>query len=51
MELSLYLTLQFLRGRGGEGFKTILHDIRRGDYIIMMLDYKVGSGGQEYGKK
>ena len=27
------------------------HNIRAGGYLMMMLDYKEGRGGQEFGKK
>ena len=38
----------FSQGKGG--FTWCWHNIRRGGYLIMMLDYKEG-GGQESGKK
>ena len=38
-------------GQGGGGLKQCWHNIRRGGYLIIMLDYKGGKGGQEYGKK
>ena len=49
-ERSLYLTIHFLRGSGG-GLKWCWHNIRRGGYLIMMLDYKGGRRSQESGKK
>ena len=34
------------------GVKMMLHNIRMGGYLMMMLDYKGGGkGGQESGKK
>ena len=43
-----------LLGELGEGsleVKQYWHNIRRGGYLMMMLDYKGERGGQESGKK
>ena len=42
----------FLRGNeGGGGSKQCGHNIRRGGYLIIMLDYKGQRRGKESGKK
>ena len=50
------ISLQYIfLGEAGEGGEVndvdIIHNIRRGGYLIMTLDYKEERGGQESGKK
>ena len=43
------MTIHFLRGSGG-GVETMLTYIRRGGYLMMMLDYKGGEEVKNLGK-
>ena len=39
-----FMTIHFLGELGGERLKRCSHNIRRGGYLMMILDYKGGSG-------